>query len=73
MAKFGGEALHNTWNVIRVEKGFHHRISGLYSSINTNITGSSSMSVREWLRTQSFEAQANFGRTAYQNLQNGIW
>lgn len=56
--RFGPQALHNTDNVIPLDEGIHRRISGLYSSIRAYSRG---MTVRQWLSTQSFEAQRDFG------------
>jgi hypothetical protein len=58
VAKFGPEQLHNTQNVIRMETGRHRQISGYYSSIQ-DFTGG--QTVRQWLSTQSFKAQQEFG------------
>jgi len=58
VAKFGPEQLHNTQNVIRMETGLHRQISGYYSSIQ-DFTGR--QTVRQWLSTQSFKAQQEFG------------
>ncbi|HEX5748890.1 MAG TPA: hypothetical protein VFZ09_21800 [Archangium sp.] len=71
--RFGGEALHNTENVIAMDKALHTDISRLYSSIRTHITGSRAMTVRKWLSTQSYEAQRAFGLLAIDNVRNGIW
>jgi RHS repeat-associated protein len=73
VARFGGEAIHNTGNLVRLEAGFHRQVSGLYSSIRPDITGSTSLTVRRWLGTQSFEAQASFGQRVLQNISSGVW
>jgi hypothetical protein len=39
----------------------HARISGFYSSIQQKVTGSSTMTVRQWLSTQSYQQQYEFG------------
>jgi hypothetical protein len=59
--RFGSHALHNT------------RISALYSSIRLNITGSNSLTVRQWLSTQPYETQRKFGLLAVENATKGIW
>jgi len=56
--RFGPEAIHNTENVIAVGKSKHDAISAFYSSKSPEADG---MVVREWLRTQSYEAQHAFG------------
>ncbi|MBZ4418510.1 hypothetical protein [Myxococcus sp. RHSTA-1-4] len=71
--RFGPHALHNTENVIPLEEGLHTRISALYSSIRWNITGSRSLTVRQWLSTQSYEAQRKFGLMAIENVTKGVW
>jgi hypothetical protein len=73
MKRFGGEALHNTENVIALDKALHTDVSRLYSSIKYNITGSFRLTVREWLRGQSYEAQRAFGLLAINNVRNGVW
>jgi hypothetical protein len=55
--RFGPHALHNTQNVIPLEKELHARVSAFYSSIREGITRSSSLTVRQWLSTQSYQAQ----------------
>lgn len=74
--RFGAEAIHNTGNIVALPHGagsIHARISGLYSSIRPAITGSTTLTVRRWLSTQAFEAQAEFGRQAIQKAGAGLW
>jgi hypothetical protein len=71
--RFGGEALHNTENIIALDKTLHIEVSRLYSSIRWRITGSHTMTVRQWLSTQSYEAQREFGLLAIENIRNGVW
>jgi MYXO-CTERM domain-containing protein len=71
--RFGAEAVHNTENVIPLEKPLHDRLSALYSSIQENITRSAKLTVRQWLDTQSYEAQRAFGLLAIENVRNGVW
>ncbi|WP_152621882.1 hypothetical protein [Archangium violaceum] len=59
--RFGHEALHNTENVIAIDKNVHEQISAFYSSKQK---ASGGMVVREWLRTQSYEKQRAFGMEA---------
>jgi hypothetical protein len=73
VARFGPHAIHNTENVIPLEAGLHTRLSGFYSSIQQEITGSRSLTVRQWLSTQSYEAQRQFGLQALEKVQKGIW
>jgi hypothetical protein len=70
--RFGGQALHNTENVVPLDKGLHTRISSFYSAVRRDITGSPS-TVRKWLSTQSYEAQREFGLLAIENIRKGIW
>ncbi|AKJ04245.1 hypothetical protein ATI61_101661 [Archangium gephyra] len=71
--RFGGEALHNTENVIAMDKALHTNVSRLYSAIHLHITGSRTLTVRKWLSIQSYEAQRAFGLLAIENVRNGIW
>jgi len=71
--RFGGEALHNTENIIALDEALHTRVSALFSRKVLRITGSRTMTVRQWLSTQSYEAQREFGLLAIQNVRNGIW
>ncbi|RKI45914.1 hypothetical protein D7Y27_09360 [Corallococcus sp. AB004] len=71
--RFGSEAIHNTENVIQLEQGLHKRLSGFYSSIQQEITGSRILTVRQWLSTQSLEAQRDFGLQAIDKVQKRIW
>ncbi|MFY0530313.1 hypothetical protein ACN28I_46485 [Archangium gephyra] len=71
--RFGGNALQNTENIIALDKTLHTDVSRLYSSIRYDITGSSTLTVRKWLSSQSYEAQRAFGLLAIKNVQSGIW
>ncbi|WNG22690.1 hypothetical protein F0U62_00620 [Cystobacter fuscus] len=71
--RFGGEALHNTENIIALRESAHTRISALYSSIQPRLTNSNILTVRQWLSTQSYEAQREFGLLAIKNVSRGIW
>jgi hypothetical protein len=71
--RFGGEALHNTENVTALDKALHTRVSALFSRKVFRITGSRTLTVRQWLSSQSYEAQREFGLLAIQNVRNGIW
>jgi hypothetical protein len=64
-SKFPNHMIHNTGNVIAVEEGTHDLISKVY---NTNIAGSHSGRVRNWLAGQSFAAQYQFGLQVLRNL-----
>ncbi|WP_404366991.1 hypothetical protein ACIHQR_00190 [Corallococcus coralloides] len=71
--RFGPQALHNTENVIPLDRGVHARVSQFYSSIRRNLTGSGGLTVRQWLSTQSYQAQRDFGLRAIQNVSKGLW
>jgi hypothetical protein len=58
VTKFGAETIHNTSNIVRVDASVHRQISAFYSSKPAFAGG---QTVREWLRSQSFEQQAQFG------------
>ncbi|WP_200883664.1 hypothetical protein [Archangium violaceum] len=71
--RFGDNALQNTENIIALDKTLHTNVSRLYSSIRYDIAGSSTLTVRGWLSSQSYEAQRAFGLLAIKNVQSGIW
>nr|WP_225413031.1 hypothetical protein [Stigmatella hybrida] len=72
MKHFGPHALHNTGNIIPLDKILHTDVSAFYSSIRRDITGSP-LTVRQWLSTQSYEAQRDFGLLAIKNIGKGLW
>jgi hypothetical protein len=57
LQKFGPEALHNTANVISIDAKTHVRISAWYSSRPEGW----SMTIRQWVSQQSYEAQREYG------------
>jgi len=62
--RFGAEAIHNTGNLVRLPHGqgsIHQEISNFSSSIQPELTGSSDVTVREWIGNQSYEEQQDFG------------
>ncbi|WP_216627237.1 hypothetical protein [Corallococcus exercitus] len=73
VARFGPQALHNTENVIPLDKELHARISAFYSSKSLRMTGSDSLTVRQWLSTQPYAAQREFGLMIINDAKNGIW
>jgi hypothetical protein len=73
VARFGPQALHNTQNVIPLEEAIHLRLSAFYSRKAAGITGSTELTVRQWLSTQSYEAQRRFGLMALENVRKGVW
>ncbi|QAT84774.1 putative lipoprotein [Corallococcus coralloides] len=70
--QFGPQALHNTDNIIPLDKRLHSDVSAFFSSIRRDITGSP-LTVRQWLSTQSYEAQRDFGLLAIENVRKGLW
>lgn len=56
VARFGAHDLHCTDNLVYIESAIHHRINGHYSSKHP-----SGKLVRDWLKTQSFDAQYDYG------------
>nr|WP_306440881.1 hypothetical protein [Corallococcus aberystwythensis] len=57
--RFGPQNLHNTENVFAIDEGVHQRISAYYSSKDIRL--SATQTVRQWLSSQSFQAQRDFG------------
>ena len=70
LQQFGAQAIHNTNNVIRLPHGagsLHQQVTKFYNSVNPAITGSAQR-VYQWLQTQSFESQWEFGMNFIKNL-----
>jgi hypothetical protein len=61
VSRFGAEQIHNTSNVVRIDRVRHYEINAFYSSINQRLTGSKTLTVREWVGRMSFEQQQKFG------------
>jgi hypothetical protein len=61
VGQFGKIMIHNTSNIIALPTGIHQSISSYYSSIVPSVTGTTDLTVRQWLLTQSFVAQWMFG------------
>ncbi|MEO5625632.1 MAG: hypothetical protein ABIQ70_06475, partial [Dokdonella sp.] len=67
VAQFGAETIHNTENLIRLDTATHRQISGFYSSKALG----NDMTVRQWLRIQSYEDQRAFGQQALRDFGGG--
>lgn len=52
--------INNTKNIVVIPTDVHRKISGIYSSIRTDLTGSD-MLVRNWLAGQDYKQQHHFG------------
>ncbi|NPC74704.1 hypothetical protein HPP05_33620 [Corallococcus exiguus] len=48
-------------------------MSAFYSSKSPFITGSESLTVRQWLSSQTIDAQRAFGLRSIENIKKGIW
>lgn len=59
VAKFGAERIHNDYNLIKLDAAIHQQISDEYS---TTLQGLG-MTLRDWLRTKSYEEQYAYGLT----------
>ncbi|MHA7631121.1 hypothetical protein [Corallococcus sp. M7] len=73
VARFGPQALHNTENIVPLDKALHNLVSAFYSSKRPFITGSESLTVRQWMSAQSLDAQRAFGLRSIENIKKGIW
>ncbi|RKH15278.1 hypothetical protein D7Y13_15545 [Corallococcus praedator] len=71
--RFGPQAVHNTENILRLDKGVHTRVSSFFSSIQRDITGSATLTVRQWLSTRSYATQREFGLLAIERVTKGFW
>ena len=56
---FSPELINNTNNIIAVDHATHMKITGYYANKGFDFTNG--LSVRDWLKDQSFETQYEFG------------
>jgi hypothetical protein len=64
LQRFGAVAIHNTGNLVRLEHdrgSIHQEITNFYNSVQPDLTGSRDITVREWIGSQSYEEQQDFG------------
>lgn len=61
MNRFGPERIHTPENVVSLDRQLHLEINRHYSRILPDITNSETLTIREWLSTQSFEQQRAYG------------
>ncbi len=66
--KFGPEAIHNTTNVVSVPREINEAINTYYSS-NRRFTGG--QTVRQWLGSQSWREQFDFGQRILDDTMSG--
>jgi hypothetical protein len=74
VSTFGAKAIHNMNNVVPLPHGrgsIHAQISGFYSSKQPAITGSRTLTVRQWLSSKSFAEQYQFGLEAIARFGGG--
>lgn len=64
VGRFGAEAIHNTDNVLAISADANQALNALYSSKNFDLTGSTTMTVRQWLSTKSYDDARAFGLKA---------
>ena len=58
VTQFGATSIHNTSNIVRLDTAIHRQVSGYYSSVQPFTSG---QTVRQWLSSQPFDAQTQFG------------
>ena len=56
---FDSTQIHNTNNLIAIDKATHAKISGNYNTKSFDFTGG--LSIRDWLAGQSYQTQYDFG------------
>jgi hypothetical protein len=64
LARFGAGRIHTTGNYVRLNNFVHEQITTSYNTPNFAITGSRTLTVREWIRPQSYEAHQTLGNWA---------
>ncbi len=73
VGRFGAHAIHNTENVVAVGKDLNIALNAFYSSRREFITGSTTMTVREWLGTKTYDEAREFGLMALEKVSAGEW
>lgn len=68
VSRFGTQNVHNTRNLVPLERSVHRRISAFYSSKQPFSGG---LTVRAWLRQQPLNAQRRFGERIMQQAKDG--
>jgi hypothetical protein len=74
IAKFGEQAIHNTKNLVRLPDhagSVHRKLTGYMNSVNSRVTGSETMKIRDWLAQQSWDFQYQWGLELLQRLAAG--
>ena len=71
--RFGDEAIQCIRNTVEVTPAQNHLLNKLYSALRPEITGSSKLTVRQWMKTKSFKQASEFGRIAVEKVTQGIW
>ena len=67
--QFGAEAIHNTSTAIAISRDANQAIANYYASKQLFTNG---LSVRNWLRTQSFAQQRAFGLEITKRVLSGV-
>lgn len=73
LLRFGKNLIESPENKVDLERAFHQRISNFYSSKKPFLTGSDTLTVRQWMNTMGYEQQREWGKTIMQNLATGRW
>jgi hypothetical protein len=60
-AQFGAEAIQNVYNIVSVPASVNEKLAAFYNSKNLEITGDQSKRIRQWLSSQSYAYQREFG------------
>ena len=74
--KFGAESIHNTNNLVEIPDYIHNKITGHYNkkyewTNNSKPLELGGLTERDWLKTQSFEVQYEYGLDIVQKALNG--
>jgi imidazolonepropionase-like amidohydrolase len=64
------EAVHNLGNLVPIDRALHTKITSYLNSVRPEIADGT-MRVRDWLGTQSWEAQEKFGRELLERFGGG--
>jgi RHS repeat-associated protein len=73
VAEFGAKIVNSEKNLVKIDAELNGKLNGLYSSIRFDITGSTTLRVRDWLKNRSFQEQYQFGLKAMEKVRKGEW
>ena len=69
--QFGARAVHNVYNLVAVPRWVNQKAADFYQSKREYITHSTTMRVRDWMATKTYEEQREFGIKVLHTIMSG--